>query len=120
MEEKLKEILLKYYNEYSKIPKPKSGKVGGTYYGSTELFQSIGNHLEFLEDVEHTVYDYGGSTNYKHCYLLKIGGAYKISRKEIYEELRETLGGKGYVPELNLCLIDKYGTNYSVIGFGYK
>lgn len=119
MEEKLKEILLKYYNEYSNLPKPESDKVGGTYYGGTQLFQSIGNMLELLEDVNHTVYGYGCLTSYHHCYLLKIGGAYKISRDSIYEELRKALGDRGYCPELDLSLINDYGPNFLVIGFGY-
>lgn len=119
MEEKLKDILRKYYDEYMKLPKPQAYKAGGTYYGSTELFSAIGNRLEMIENCKHTSYGYAGcNTYYKNCCVLLIGGAYKISTKELYEELVAIAGGV-YVKDTNLGIINDYGTNFSVIGFGY-
>lgn len=119
MEEKLKEIIRKYYEDWSKLPTPEPYQIGGTYYGRTELFSSVGNHMELVEDGRHTSYGYGGiNTHYVKAFYIRIGGAYKISTKELKEELLAITGGY-YVHDTKLGIIDNYGTNYSVIGFGY-
>lgn len=119
MEEKLRKIIRKYYAEYAKIPKPKETKIGGTYYGSTELFSTVGNRLELVEDGSHTSYGYAGyNTNYRKCFIIRIGGAYKLSTRDLYNELIAITGG-AYVKETGLGIINDYGTNFSVIGFGY-
>ena len=120
MEERLLEVLKKYYDELKEIPKPNASKIGGTYYGSTQLFSSVGNHLDFVENGNHTSYGYGGcNTNYQNAFYLRIGGAYKFSTSKIVNELIEILDGKRYINETKLGIIDDYGTNYSVVGFGY-
>ena len=120
MEKKLIKVLEKHYNELSKLEKPKVERIGGTYYGSTQLFSTVGNHLDFVKDGSHTSYGYGGcNTNYRNAFYLRIGGAYKVDRKVILEELKEITDGKNYVSDTKLGIIDDYGTNFSTIGFGY-
>ena len=78
MEEKIRameEILEKHYLELKELPKPESYRFGGTYYGSTEILTSVGNHLDFVKGCHHTSYDYGGHTHYKDACILRIGGA---------------------------------------------
>ena len=120
MEKRLIEILEKHYNELSKLEKPKATQIGGTYYGSTQLFSSVGNHLDFVKDGSHISYGYGGcNINYKNACYLRIGGAYKIDRKTIIDELKKITNGKDYISDTKLGIIDDYGTNFSTIGFGY-
>ena len=119
MEEKLKEIIQKYYNEYKSLPKPNATKIGGTYYGSTELFSSVGNMLELIENGYHISHGYAGiNTRYKNACYIRIGGAYSISTKVLYDELI-AVAGSDCVKETRLGIINDYGTNFSVIGFGY-
>lgn len=120
MEKRLIAILEKHYNELSKLEKPKATQIGGTYYGSTQLLSSVGNHLDFVKNGSHTSYGYGGlNTHYRNAFYLRIGGAYKIDRNAIIKELREITGGVNYVYDTDLGIIDNYGTNFSTIGFGY-
>lgn len=121
MEEKIRamqEILEKHYDVLKELPKPERYQVGGTYYGSTELLTSVGNHLELVENCSHTSYGYGCNTNYKDACILRIGGAYKYSTKEIREALMAVLSGQ-YDMETKIGIINDHGTNYSVIGFGF-
>lgn len=110
--ELLKAVIDKYYQNLSKIEKPKSSKIGGTYYGSTELISSVGNHLEIVEG-NHISYCYGSNIYYKDVYGIKIGGAYKFSPSLITNELKEILG-----TDTDWKIICDCGTNYSTIGFG--
>ena len=122
LEEKLKEILKEFFDELSKLEKPKTSKIGGTYYGRTELVSSVGNHLDYKEDVSHISYDYCGSTSYRNACIVRVGGAYRrdygVSTTSVVNKLKEVLGGN-YVSELRLGIIDDYGTNFSTVGFGY-
>lgn len=123
MENELKKILKEFYEELSKLEKPKTTKIGGTYYGRTQLFSHVGNMLDFEDGVTHISYDYGSSTIYQNACIIRIGGAYRreydVSTKEIVEKLKKVIGGKYYLPEKKLGIIDTYGTNFSVVGFGY-
>ena len=112
------EILYKYYDKLSNLPKPEQTKIGGTYYGSTELFSSVGNQLEIDEDCCYTQYGYAGiKTNYTNAYIIRIGGAYNFSTTEIVKELVDVLGGR-YDSDSRVGIIDVYGTNFSTVGFG--
>lgn len=111
-------VLYKTYDELSKLPKPHRYEIGGTYYGATQLFSSVGNHLEMVENCNHTSYEsYGINTNYKDAFIIRIGGAYKFSTAQMVTELVGILGGR-YDKNSNIGIITDYGTNYSVIGFG--
>ena len=114
---KMKQIINKYYDELAKLPKPSRGKIGGTYYGATQLFSSVGNHLEIEENCCHVSYGYGCNTYYKDSYILRIGGAYHFSTSEIAKELIDVLGSR-YDADSRIGIINDYGTNYSVVGFG--
>lgn len=114
------EVLKEHYEKLKKLPKPESRKIGGTYYGSTQIFSSVGNHLDLEENTSHISYGYAGcNTQYVNATILRVGGAYKeFSRKEIEDKLKEIMGGKFYDSETKTGIISDYGTNFSVIGFG--
>ena len=114
---RMKEIINKHYRNLEKLPKPSKHTIGGTYYGSTELLSSVGNHLEIDENCYHISYGYGTNTKYKNAYVIRIGGAYKYPKSDIIKELKEVFGGM-YDQETKVGIIEDYGTNYSVIGFG--
>jgi len=116
--EQMHGVLEKYYQELQKLPKPEATRIGGTYYGSTQLFSSVGNHLELKSGINHTSYGYGCNTNYHDATILRIGGAYHYSIRPIVEELKEVLGGT-YNGEYRFGIIDDYGTNFSTVGFGF-
>ena len=107
-----KAIIDNYFQDFSKLPKPEKSQIGGTYYGSTQLFSSVGNHLEIMKG-NHISYCYGTNIYYKDVYALKIGGAYKVSFSNMVKELKSILG-----EETDWKLIDDYGTNFSVVGIG--
>lgn len=111
--EKLKKVVDKYFQDLSKMEKPNTSKIGGTYYGSTELISSVGNHLEIVEG-RHITYCYGSNIQYKDVYAIRIGGAYKFSPSVITEELKAILG----TDITDWRIISDIGTNYSTIGFG--
>lgn len=116
--EQMHGVLEKHYVKLKELPKPEATRIGGTYYGSTQLFSSVGNHLDLKSGVGHRSYDYCGYTDYHNTTILRIGGAYKVSIKEIVDELAAVLGGR-YNRECGLYIIDDYGTNYSTVGFGF-
>ena len=114
---KAREAIAETYIKLSEMEKPDSYRVGGTYYGSRELFSQVGNMLELMKDGTYSKYNYGGVySDYKNIYAIKIGGAYKVS--EITGRLNETL--KELLPDTGYMLIDDYGTNFSVIGMGQR
>lgn len=121
MEEKIMsmiEIIYKYYDKLSNLPKPEKKEIGGTYYGSTQLFSLVGNRLEVDENCRHISYGYVGiNTYYKDAFVIRIGGAYNFSTKEIVEELISVLGGR-YDSNSRIGIINDYGTNFSTVGFG--
>lgn len=110
--ELLKAVIDKHYQELLKIEKPKPGKIGGTYYGSTELISSVGNHLEIFEG-NHNSYFCGMVTRYKDVYGIRIGSAYQFSPSEIINELKAVL-----IEDTEWNIFCDIGTNYSNIGFG--
>lgn len=110
--EELKKIIDKYFQNLSKIEKPQASKIGGTYYGSTELISSVGNHLEIFEG-NHNSYFCGMVTRYKDVYGIRIGGAYKFYPSDIVNELKAILG-----EDTEYKIFCDIGTNYSSIGFG--
>lgn len=118
-------LLREFYEEMKTVEKPERYTVGGTYYGSTELLSSVGNHLDWLENDTYTSYDYGGRTNYEDVIGVRVGGAYKaheamsaLNKKlaPIIKEVREL--EKDDYENSRTGLIYDYGTNFSVIGFG--
>lgn len=110
--EELKQVIDKYYQNLAKIEKPKTSKIGGIYYGSTELISSVGNHLDIVTG-NHNSYFCGMTTRYKDVYGIRIGGAYKFSPSEIVNELKSILG-----ENTDYKIFCDIGTNYSTIGFG--
>lgn len=116
--EKAKVILREYYKKIKQLPKPESYQIGGTFYGATEIFSTVGNCLEMVENGMHISYGYACSrTIYKNACFLKIGSAYKYPLREIEKDLEKVLGTR-YNYETKIGLICDRGTNYSVIGFG--
>ena len=116
--EKFWEIVLNTYDELKAKPKPKPYKIGGTYYGSTQLFSSVGDHLDLIDDESYISYGYGGSTKYSSIWGIRIGGVYEL---DDYKELRDFLkeNRKELLKE-GYCIIDDYGTNFSVYGIGIR
>lgn len=119
--ELLKEMqskIVEAYEKLNELPKPDAYKIGGTYYGSTQLYKSVGNMLDLIEDEPYTQHSYGYNLRYKHLWGIRIGGAYKgedvdIILRSLKDALREN------VPELGKIgcgMVNDYGTNYSVIG----
>lgn len=107
-----KKIINKYFQDLSKMPKPEKRQIGGTYYGATQLFSSVGNHLEIVEG-RHISYCYGTNIYYKDVYALRVGGTYGFSSSPMVNELKEILGDNS-----DWKLINDYGTNFSTIGIG--
>ncbi len=114
-------LLRDFYEELQKREKPERSQVGGTYYGSTELLSSVGNHLDWIEDGEYTSYYYGGRTTYVDFIGVRVGGAYKVSGElgalkdkltPVIKEIRELEDSN------RISVVYDHGTNYSVIGFG--
>jgi hypothetical protein len=108
--ERFWEIVLRTYDKLEAKPRPKPYKIGGTYYGSTQLFSSVGNHLDLIDNEP-----------YAQCssmWGIRIGGAYEL---DDYEELRDFLkeNRKELLKE-GYCIIDDYGTNFSVYGIGIR
>ena len=107
-----KAIIDKYFQDLSMVEKPKASQIGGTYYGSTQLMSSVGNHLDIVTG-DYVSYCYGTNIYYKDVYALRVGGAYKFSFSNIVKELKSILEG-----QTDWKLIDNYGTNFSVVGIG--
>lgn len=113
-----------FYERLMERDKPESYLIGGTYYGSTELRSSVGNHLEFISGQPYTSYYYGGRTYYEEVVAVQVGGAYGVSAelhqlerelKPLIDEIRDLEETQG-----NTCLIADYGTNFSVVGMGRR
>ena len=108
------------YEELKRLPKPNTYKVGGTYYGGTQLFNSVGNHLDLIEDKPYSSYDSycHYSTNYSHMWGIRIGGAYKLDSykylRDFIKDNRQQLKDAGY------AIIDDYGSNFSVYGIAIR
>lgn len=107
-----------FYECLRKLPKPQPYKVGGTYYGGTQLFSSVGCHLDLIQGEQYTSYGYGCNIQYEELYGIRLGGAYKTDiQKELVEYLRknaETIKANGWE------LINDYGTNFSTIGIAKR
>lgn len=107
-------LICNTYEELKKLPRPEAYKMGGTFYGSTELFTSVGNMLELIEGEPYISHEYGGDVKFPELWGIRIGGAYKedISKKlkEFLKEHEQEFRDEGY------SYINKYGTNFSVIG----
>ena len=115
--ERFWEVVNKTYDELKAKPRPKPYKIGGTYYGSTQLFSSVGNDLELIDDRPYISYGYGGSTQYSSIWGIRIGGAYKL---DDYKELREFMKENKEQLFKDFYIINDYGTNYSVYGIGIR
>ena len=106
------------YEELKKLPTPKPERIGGTYYGSTQLFSRVGNHLDLIQGQPYISYGYGGSTDYSQMWGIRIGGAYKEEKhKELMAFIwknKQALFDEGY------AIIDDYGTNFSTYGIAKR
>lgn len=106
------------YEQMNKLPKPERTQIGGTYYGGTQLFSSVGNHLDLLDGEPYTSYGYGCNINYDAIYGIRIGGAYKTSLvddlKDYLNEHKEEINSAGYT------IIADYGTNFSTYGIARR
>lgn len=113
-------IIYETYENMSRLPKPKPYKVGGTYYGGTQLFSSRGCHLDLLENDNYQSYDSycGTRTDYIHLWGLRICGAYdtdcSLKLTKFLKDNREQLIKEGF------SVIDDYGTNFSVYGVAVR
>lgn len=115
------ELVDKTYEKIKELPKPEKSKIGGTYYGSTQLFSSVGNHLDLIEDSLYDQRSYGGGTTRYNLYGIRIGGAYNPHTSGILDELKAFLKeNREKIFKEGLAIIDDYGTNFSVIGLGYR
>jgi len=115
---KMKKVLCNKLEELSKLPKPDVYKYGGTFYGSAELFTHVGNHLEIQDGISYTVHDYCGATRYNDAVLLKVGSAYRNTSLGAVEQQLVEIMGNHYDNESRTGIFYKYGTNFSVVGFG--
>ena len=74
--------------------------------------------MDLIEDEPYTSYDYYGSTNYNHLFGIRIGGAYKEKiTKDLMDYIKEH---KQEVFDAGWCIIDDYGTNFSVCGIAKR
>ena len=116
--DKVLEKISDIYDELKALPKPEPYSIGGTYYGSTQLVSSVGDHCDQLKGEPYTSYGYGCNINYKAIYGIRLGGAYKtdIIKKltSFLDENREDLLKEGW------ALIKDYGTNFSVYGIAER
>ena len=110
-----KALIADLYARAREWDKPDTYKLGGTYYGGTQLFAMVGNDLELIDGGQHTSYDYGGRTNYKDVYAIRIGGAYVAGKElgELSDKLVLLMRQGG-----DFAVIDDHGTNFSVVGIG--
>jgi hypothetical protein len=114
------DVFRETYEELGKLPKPDTYKVGGTYYGGTQIFRSVGNHLDLIEDKPYSSYDSycGFSTDYSHMWGIRIGGAYGL---DSYDGLRKFLKDNGQqLTGAGYAIIDDYGSNFSVYGIAIR
>lgn len=111
------------YKQLCSLPKPDTYRVGGTYYGSTQLYSSRGNMVEILKNCDYMSYGYGCNTYYSTIYALKVGGAYtnndeywiiRKKLKQFIDEHRQEIFAAGW------AIIDDYGTNFSVYGIARR
>jgi hypothetical protein len=108
------------YESLMKLPKPEPYRIGGTYYGGTQLFSSVGNHLDMIEDKPYSSYDSycKFSTNYSHMWGIKIGGAYKL---DSYNYLRKFMNdNRQQLTDAGYAIIDDYGSNFSIYGIAIR
>ena len=110
------------YEKLKQLPKPESYRIGGTYYGSTQLYSSVGNMLDLIEGGSYTSYSYSSRTNYSELYGVRIGGAYSgDSVREIKNELRDFIKEhRQEIFDAGWAIIDDFGTNFSVIGVAWR
>ena len=115
--EQMKKVIDDFYKEMLKIEKPKNYKVGGTYYGGTQLFSSVGNHLDKLDDEDY--YNATYRIQYVHTFGVRVGGAYEVSSalREVEKKLMDIMGCR-YDNDTYIGIFYNYGTNFSTIGFG--
>lgn len=108
----------KTYENLKALPKPERYQIGGTYYGSTELYSSVGNHLELSIGQSYISYEYGGVFEYSKMWGIIVGSAYKTDQTkklmEFIREHKEELFREGY------AIIDDYGTNYCAYGIAKR
>ena len=98
-------FIYKAYDDVKKIPKPDEYKVGGTYYGGTELHSVYSNELKLIDGGHCEIASVsGGVRYYEHGWAIKIGGAYDFhdvypavkKLKSFLEEYAEELHEDGF------------------------
>jgi hypothetical protein len=108
------------FDKLNSLPRPTSRKIGGTYYGGTQLFSSVGNHLDVIDEEPYQKRDsYTGIyTRYEKIWALRIGGAFDLDDYREYrnfiKEHKDMLAEEGY------SIVDEYGTNFGVYGVGIR
>lgn len=106
------------YESLKNEPVPESYSQLDSYYGSRPLYTTKGNMLELIEDGPVEVYSYGTTFNYKHAWVIKIGGAYNSDAtkylRDYIKAQREQIFNAGY------AIIDSYGTNYCLYGIAKR
>lgn len=116
--EKTKDIIAEVYMNLKSLPKPQAYRMGGTYYGGTQLFSSVGNHLDLLQGEPYTSYGYGCNINYSEIYGIRLGGAYKTDEVgRLVDFLRENAK---QITDAGWTGIEDYGTNFSTYGIARR
>lgn len=115
----IKEKIWDTYIALSNLPQPESYRLGGTFYGGTELYRSVGNMLDPINGEPYISYGYGGSTHYDELWGIRIGGVYNAPEivkelRDYIKEVRQTIFDAGW------AIVDDYGTNFSVIGIARR
>ena len=114
------EVRARTFEKLNSLPRPLSHKVGGTYYGGTQLFTSVGNHLDLIDGEPYEQRDsYTGIRfQYKKVWALRIGGAFDLDDyaeyRKFIREHRDALNNEGY------GVVDNYGSNFGVYGVGIR
>ena len=111
------------YEKLETLPRPASYKIGGEYFGGTQLFKSVGNMLDLIKGESYIQYDgCGTSTQYQELFGIRIGGAYKDSesRKLIDALTKKLVNSRTELMSEGFVVVDDYGTNFSVIGIARR
>ena len=106
------------YHRLEAMPKPDSYNQLAQYYGSTPLYTTRGNMLELITDEPLSVYNYGSTSNYKHAWAIKVGGAYKQrATDDLMDYIRDN---KQILFDAGYAIIAQYGTNYCTYGIAKR
>ena len=110
------------YEALCKLPRVDAYTMGGTYYGSTQLYSRAGNMIDLVKNQPYTSYGYGCNTNYRTSFYLRVGGACNSEQhkaiikkfRQFIDEHRQEIFAAGW------AIIDDYGTNFSCYGIARR